>query len=63
MLLSEYLTNLRQLVEKIENYGFGESIDIRQEIRAGKQAVINIHVVLVDGSSLLSADYTDYRGL
>ena len=48
MLLSDYLTILRQLIEKIETYGFAESIDIRQEIRAGKQAVINIHVVLVE---------------
>jgi hypothetical protein len=39
--------NLRQVVEKIEIYGFAESIDIRQEIRAGKQAVININVALL----------------
>ncbi len=33
MLLSDYLANLRQLIEKFETYGFAESIDIRQEIR------------------------------
>ncbi len=61
MLLSDYLTNLRQLIEKFETYGFAESIDIRQEIRAGKQAVINIYVVLVDGSSLFIKEYVDAK--
>jgi hypothetical protein len=61
MSLSEYLRNLRQAIEKIENYGFSESIDMRQEIRAGKQAVINIHIVLVDGSSLFIKEYVDAR--
>ena len=61
MSLSEYLINLRQVIEKIENYGFAELIDMRQEIRAGKQAVINIHIVLVDGSSLFIKEYVDAK--
>jgi len=61
MSLSEYLITLRQAIERIDSYGFSESIDMRQEIRAGKQAVINIHIILVDGSSLFIKEYVDTK--
>jgi len=49
MSLSEYLMKLRQAIKKIENYGFAESIDMRQEIRTGKQAAINCVVSMITG--------------
>ena len=61
MSLGEYLINLLQAIEKIENYGFAESINVKEEIRAGKQAVLNIDVVLVDGSFLFIKEYIDAR--
>ncbi len=52
MSLPDYLKAFRRAVEKISDYGFAESIDIREEIRASKQAVINAKIVLADGSVL-----------
>ena len=49
MSLRNYLKDFHQAVDKINDYGFAESIDIREEIRAAKQAVINANIVLVDG--------------
>jgi FKBP-type peptidyl-prolyl cis-trans isomerase (trigger factor) len=46
MLLNEYLALFRKALEKIEQYGFSDSIEIREEIRANKQAVLNARVVL-----------------
>jgi hypothetical protein len=33
MLLNEYLNRFRKGIQKIENYGYADSIDIREEIR------------------------------
>ena len=57
MLLHEYLTSVRQAIEKIDMYGYAESIDIQEEIRAGKQAILKISVTLVDGSSFHIKEY------
>ena len=46
---------------KLEDYGFSDSIDIREEIRAKKQAVLNAKVVMVDNSVLHIKEYIDAR--
>jgi hypothetical protein len=50
MSLPDYLKAFRRAVEKISDYGLAESIDVREEIRASKQAVINAKIVLADES-------------
>jgi hypothetical protein len=57
MLLHEYLASVRQAIEKFDIYGYAETIDIREEVRAGRQAIIKISVTLVDGSSLHGKEY------
>lgn len=42
MLLNEYLNRFRKGIQKIENYGYADSVDIRDEIRANKQAILNV---------------------
>ena len=59
MNLFEYLTIIRKAVEILEDYGFAETIDIQEEIRAGKQAVLRIQIVFVDGSALHIKEYID----
>lgn len=61
MSLREYLDSFHRALEKIDDYGFAESIDIRVERRAGKQAVINSDITLVDGSSLHIKEYIDAK--
>jgi hypothetical protein len=61
MLLNEYLALFRKTLEKIENYGYSDSIEIREEIRANKQAVLNAKVVLTDNSVLHIKEYIDAR--
>jgi hypothetical protein len=34
MLLNEYLKRFRKAIAKFENYGYAESVEIREEIRA-----------------------------
>jgi hypothetical protein len=36
MLLNEYLSLFRKALGKIEDYGFSDSIEVREEIRANK---------------------------
>lgn len=40
MPLREYLRHLREAIDRFDDYGFAETIDIREEVRAGKQAII-----------------------
>ena len=40
MTLNEYLAALRQEIERLDTYGFAESIDLHEELRAGKQAIV-----------------------
>ena len=61
MTLNEYLANLRQGIERLETYGFAESIIFLVELRAGKQAIVKAEVVLVDGSCLIVREYIDAK--
>jgi len=51
----------RRGIEKIEKYGYTESIDIKEEIRPNKQAIIKAKIVLVDRSVLYIKEYIDAR--
>ena len=62
MLLNEYLNRFRKGMQKIENYGYADSIDIREEIRANKQAILNVKVVLINQSVLHIKEYLDAKG-
>lgn len=61
MSLPDYLKAFRRAVGKINDFGFAESIDIREEIRASKQAVIEAKIVLVDGSVLYINEFIDAK--
>jgi hypothetical protein len=47
MLLHKYFALFQKSIEKLENYGYTESIEIKEEIRPNKQAVIKTKIVLV----------------
>ena len=53
MSLSEYLAALWEEIQRLDAFGFAESVDFREELRAGKQAIIKIEVALVNGSVLV----------
>ena len=59
MSLRNYLDSFHQAIGKIDDYGFAESIDIKEEIRPAKQAVTNARIDLVDGSVLRIRVYID----
>jgi predicted AlkP superfamily phosphohydrolase/phosphomutase len=59
--LRDYLEAFHRAVERIDEYGFAESIDIQEEIRPAKQAVIKAYVTLVDGSILNIMEYIDAK--
>ena len=61
MLLRNYLELFRRSVGKLENYGYTESIEIKEEIRTNKQAIIKANIVLVDGSVLHIKEYIDAK--
>jgi hypothetical protein len=61
MSLREYIIKVREAIDRFDAYGFSESTDIREEIRAGKQAIIKIEVVLVDGSFLRIREYIEAK--
>ena len=61
MLLDEYLDLFHKGIEKIEIYGYADSIEIREEIRANKQAILNAKVILIDNSVLYVKEYIDGR--
>ena len=61
MLLRNYLELFRRSVGKLENYGYTESIEIKEEIRPNKQAIIKANIVLVDGSVLHIKEYIDAK--
>jgi hypothetical protein len=61
MSLRDYLDSFHGAVEKIEDYGFSESIDINEEIRASKQVINKAKIVLVDGSVLQVREYIDAK--
>ena len=61
MLLHNYLKLFRRAIEKLENYGYTESIDIKEEIRPNKQVIIKAKIVLVDRSVLHIKEYIDAK--
>jgi len=61
MLLNEYINRFREGIQKIDNYGYADSIDIREEIRANKQAILNVKVVLINQSVLHIKEYIDVK--
>ena len=61
MLLRNYLKLFRQALEKLENYGYTESIEIKEEIRPNKQAIIKAKITLVDRSVLHIKEYLDAK--
>ena len=63
MSLRDYLDSFHSAVSKIEDYGISESIDIKVEIRASKQAVNKARVVLVDSSILQIRKYIYLMGI
>jgi hypothetical protein len=61
MSLRDYLVAFHRAVGKIDDYGFAESIDMREEIRAAKQAVIRSKIVLIDGSVLHITEFIEAK--
>ena len=61
MLLRNYLELFWKGLEKLENYGYTESIEIKEEIRPNKQAIIKANIVLVDRSVLHIKEYIDAK--
>ncbi|MFH0724745.1 MAG: DUF6516 family protein [Pseudomonadota bacterium] len=61
MSLRDYLVAFHRALEKFDDYGFAESIDIKEERRAAKQAVIKSDIALVDGSVLHIKEYIDAK--
>lgn len=57
MPLLDYLNEFRQAVEKLDNYGFAESFEIKEELRANKQLILTAKIVLIDGSVLQVMEY------
>jgi hypothetical protein len=49
MSLHNYLEFFRQAIEKIENCGYTESVEIKEELRPNKQSVIKAKIVLYYG--------------
>ena len=61
MLLRNYLQLFRRGIEKLENYGYTESVAIKEEVRPNKQAIIKATIVLVDRSVLHIREYIDAK--
>jgi hypothetical protein len=61
MSLRDHLDSFHRAIGKIDDYGFAESIDIKEEIRPAKQAVTNAKIDLVDGSVLHIRVYIDAK--
>ena len=57
MLLRNYLKLFRQALEKLENYGYTESMDIKEEIRPNKQAIIKAKTIFINRSVLHIKEY------
>jgi len=61
MSLHKYCEKIRNALEKFDNYGLSESADFQEEIRAGKQAIINAEVKLINSSVLVIREYIDAK--
>ena len=51
----------RQAIERLDIYGFADSIESHNELRAGKQLIFKAEVNLVDGSKLIVREYIDAK--
>ena len=51
----------RKAMEKFENYGYADTVEIREEVRANKQAILIAKVVLIDNSILHIKEYIDAK--
>ncbi|QTA87138.1 toxin-antitoxin system TumE family protein [Desulfonema magnum] len=56
-----YLALFRRGIEKLEDYGYAESLEIREQIRPDKHLDIKVKAVLVDRSVLHIKEYIDTR--
>jgi len=61
MSLQSYIDQFRMALEKILDFGLSESFDFKQEIRPGKQAIINAEVILINETILHIRIYIDAR--
>lgn len=61
MSISDYLASFRHDIDRLDTYGFAESIIFQEELRAGKQAVVRAEIVLVDGSCLIIREYIESK--
>jgi len=61
MSVHKYLGLFRREIEKLEDYGYAESLEIREEIRPNRQANIKVKAVLIDRSVLHIREYIDTK--
>jgi len=61
MSLDEYLALFRKAMEKFEKYGYADMVEIKEEVRANKQAILIAKVVLIDNSILHIKEYIDAK--
>lgn len=61
MSLRDFLDSFHGAIGKIDDYGFAESIDVKEEIRSAKQAVVNAKIAMVDGSILYIRTFIDAK--
>jgi hypothetical protein len=61
MSLRNYLDYFNKSIRRIDDYGFAESIEIIQEMRAAKQAVTKAKITLIDGSVFHIREYIDAK--
>ena len=58
---NEYCSLLRKATGQFEDYGLTKSIEFEEEIRAGKQIVIAVKIVLLDHSVLIIREFIDAK--
>lgn len=61
MSLRDYFKTIRAAIEGIENHGFTDSIEYDEQKRFGKQAVLTIKLVFINGNQLFIKEYIDWR--
>jgi len=61
MSLDEYLNTFRKAIDKFEKYGYADTVEIREEVRTNKQAILIAKVVLIDNSVLHIREYVEAK--
>ena len=61
MSLQKYIDQFRNALEKLLDFGLTESFNFEQEVRPGRQAVINAEVVLINETILYIRAYIDAK--